>query len=75
MLYFSTEFNMDGEPINRKYVPEIRLVDELYLEDKAHEREYSEIVDDDEDVTVTPNDPHVMKLEYAFCISTLILVV
>uniref|UniRef100_A0A914DVN2 RNA helicase n=1 Tax=Acrobeloides nanus TaxID=290746 RepID=A0A914DVN2_9BILA len=57
------QFHMDGEPINRKYVPETRLVDELYLEDKAHEKEYSEIVDDDEDVTVTPNDPHVMKLD------------
>ena len=41
------------EPINRNHVPEVREIDDLYLEDNNHKDLYRVVVDEDEEITVT----------------------
>uniref|UniRef100_A0A914CTX9 ATP-dependent RNA helicase n=1 Tax=Acrobeloides nanus TaxID=290746 RepID=A0A914CTX9_9BILA len=47
------EVDINGNSINRKYVPIVRSIEELYLEDKQNEELYRQVVDGDEDIRVT----------------------
>lgn len=54
----------DGEPINRNYIPEVRTIEDLYLEDQQNEDLYRQVVDGDENVMVTGlSSDEVLKVE------------
>uniref|UniRef100_A0A914C4E4 RNA helicase n=1 Tax=Acrobeloides nanus TaxID=290746 RepID=A0A914C4E4_9BILA len=49
----ATRVDEDGNERNRNHIPEIRAIEDLYLEDKQHEELYRHVVEEDEEICVT----------------------